>query len=154
MHIRKSKLILLNKLLNLSYETDITRCCCRACSEPTIVHHLCTELSTDYDERPRQKADKKQGKEAITDYEVLGVNPDGTIDIEFRPITGRTHQLRVHSAHHLGLGRPILGEMLYGGHSKTAPETPERLNLHAFSITFSHPESGTEITLESLLNIF
>lgn len=111
-------------------------------------------LSPDYDERPRQKVDKRQGKEAITDYEISAINADGTADIIFRPITGRTHQLRVHSAHHLGLGRPILGDMLYGGQSKTTPATPERLNLHAYSITLSHPLNGAEITIESLMNIF
>lgn len=100
-------------------------------------------LSPDYDERPRQKADMTQGKEAITDYTVLAVDNDGTADIAFYPITGRTHQLRVHSAHILGLGRPIDGDMLYGG--SKAP----RLFLHAHAITFHHPASGTAMTLTS-----
>lgn len=107
-------------------------------------------LSPDYDERPRQKVDQKQGKAAITEYEIITTHPDGTSDVVFNPVTGRTHQLRVHSAHHLGLGRPILGDMLYGGQSKTAPETPERLHLHARSITFCHPATGAYITIESL----
>lgn len=100
-------------------------------------------LSPDYDERPRQKADIAQGKEAVTEYEVISVNEDGTTDILFFPLTGRTHQLRVHSAHILGLGRPIAGDMLYGG-SQAA-----RLLLHAYSITFSHPNSGDKMTLTS-----
>ena len=74
-------------------------------------------LSPDYDERPRQKVDFKQGKAAQTDYEVLQTNPDGTADLLLYPHTGRTHQLRVHCAHILGLGRPILGDRLYGGWS-------------------------------------
>lgn len=94
-------------------------------------------LSPDYDERPRQKADKTQGKASTTGYEVASVNEDGTTDIIFHPFTGRTHQLRVHSAHTLGLGRPILGDMLYGG----APAS--RLHLHASSITFRHPVTGS-----------
>lgn len=129
---------------------------CAPEAQSTVLHtgakgQISLPLSPDYDERPRQKADKKQGKEAITDYEVLGVNPDGTIDIEFRPITGRTHQLRVHSAHHLGLGRPILGDLLYGGQSGI---DAGRLHLHARSITFLHPTTGIRTTLESQLNLF
>ena len=119
--------------------------------KPGAKGQISLPLAPDYDERPRQKADIKQGKDAVTDYEVLDVNPDGTIDIEFRPITGRTHQLRVHSAHHLGLGRPILGDLLYGGNSNP---TVERLHLHAKSITFSHPETGVETTLDSVSDIF
>lgn len=107
-------------------------------------------LSPDYDERPRQKADFRQGKEAITDYEVLSENPDGTIDIAYYPITGRTHQLRVHSAHHLGLGRPILGDLLYGG--CTAGQA--RLHLHAQKIEFVHPESGQTTVIDSSENRF
>ena len=109
-------------------------------------------LSPDYDERPRQKADIRQGKEAVTEYEVLSTNGDGTVDIVFYPTTGRTHQLRVHSAHHLGLGRPILGDLLYGGHDKDS--SAKRLHLHALSITFTHPGNGLETTLESKLNSF
>ena len=111
-------------------------------------------LAPDYDERPRQKADKKQGKEAVTDYEVIDINPDGTLDIVFRPVTGRTHQLRVHSAHHLGLGRPILGDMLYGGQHPSCPSASQRLHLHAQSISFTHPSTGERITLSSSVNVF
>lgn len=100
-------------------------------------------LSPDYDERPRQKVDRYQGKPSHTSYEVLSVNADGTIDIIFHPRTGRTHQLRVHSAHILGLGHPILGDLLYGGTQAS------RLHLHASSITFRHPSTSDIITLES-----
>ena len=96
----------------------------------------------------------KQGKYALTFYNITRRNNDGTVDVEFKPTTGRTHQLRVHSAHHLGLGRPIVGDMLYGGQSRTAPETPERLHLHACSITFKHPKSGRRSTIKSLTNTF
>ena len=117
-------------------------------------------LSPDYDERPRQKVDFTQGKPAHTEYETIRTNEDGTSNILLYPYTGRTHQLRVHCAHHLGLGRPIVGDLLYGGHSVyecnrgNCMETntkvlPERLCLHALSITFLHPETGQELTFTS-----
>ena len=101
-------------------------------------------LSADYDERPRQKVDMAQGKPALTSYEVTAANDDGTIDIAFHPHTGRTHQLRVHSAHSMGLGHPIIGDMLYGG----LPAT--HLHLHAWCITFIHPSTHAGITLTSI----
>lgn len=100
-------------------------------------------LSPDYDERPRQKVDMTGGKEAITSYHIIKEYPDGTADVEFRPLTGRTHQLRVHSAHPLGLGRPIVGDLLYGSPSE------KRLHLHAQSITFRHPANGKTMTFSS-----
>ena len=98
-------------------------------------------LSPDYDERPRQKVDQAQGKASETNYETVSVNEDGSIDILFHPITGRTHQLRVHSAHILGLGHPIAGDLLYGG------SPASRLHLHASEITFRHPSTGATISL-------
>ena len=132
-------------------------------------------LSPDYDERPRQKADPTQGKTALTEYEVVSVNSDGTTDVLFHPVTGRTHQLRVHSAHPAGLGRPILGDLLYGGYSiysgQSAWQEAEqandidsrcimhasearRLHLHAFSITFMHPSSGEELCFSSRVHCY
>lgn len=105
-------------------------------------------LSPDYDERPRQKVDLTQGKTALTLYEVMSVSENGTIDITFHPHTGRTHQLRVHAAHTLGLGHPIVGDMLYGG------SPASRLHLHAYSITFRHPGSPSEpVTITSKSDI-
>lgn len=101
-------------------------------------------LGPDYDERPRQKVDPAHGKEALTDYEVTGVCEDGCTEVLFHPVTGRTHQLRVHSAHTLGLSRPITGDMLYGGISA------ERLCLHALEISFVHPSSGEKVTFRSM----
>ena len=129
-------------------------------------------LSADYDERPRQKVDFIQGKPAHTDYELLRNNPDGTSDILLYPHTGRTHQLRVHCAHTFGLGRPIIGDLLYGAYSVDAAccdaqssqtaisDTPHlnaastqshtrRLCLHALSITFCHPATGEQMTFKS-----
>lgn len=105
-------------------------------------------LCPDHDERPRQKADKTQGKPSTTSYEVISVNDDRTIDIVFQPLTGRTHQLRVHAAHKLGLGHPIAGDMLYGG----SPSA--RLNLHASSITFLHPADWNPVHLSSDFNMY
>ena len=111
-------------------------------------------LSPDYDERPRQKVDRSQGKESVTSYEVLSVNKDSTIDILFRPETGRTHQLRVHSAHIEGLGQPILGDMLYGGCTDAYTDSPQRLHLHAFSISFVHPVTGESMSFSSARLIY
>ena len=111
-------------------------------------------LAPDYDERPRQKVDFNQGKEAHTEYEVVRNNQNGTSDLLLYPHTGRTHQLRVHCAHHLGLGRPIVGDLLYGGYSvfdnkASEPAHPARLCLHALSITFRHPLTAEELTFTS-----
>ena len=128
-------------------------------------------LSPDYDERPRQKVDFKQGKPAHTDYKILQTNPDGTTDIQLYPFTGRTHQLRVHCAHTLGLARPIAGDLLYGAHTANCfQEMPwecqsqhqhqhqsrdiSRLCLHALSITFIHPLTGTPQTFTSATQSF
>ena len=105
-------------------------------------------LSADFDERPRQKVDQQQGKQSITEYQVECIREDGCIDIVFHPRTGRTHQLRVHSAHLLGLGHPIVGDLLYGGSSAA------RLHLHASEISFNHPVTGEDITLGTSANSF
>ena len=100
-------------------------------------------IAADYYDRPRQMVDFENGKQAVSDYEVLSVNDDGSIDIRFTPLTGRTHQLRVHSAHPQGLGRPIVGDRLYGSNGG------ERLHLHAESLTFTHPENGKRLTFRA-----
>lgn len=99
-------------------------------------------LAADYYDRPRQIVDRENGRPALTEYEVCECFPDGEMDVLFRPATGRTHQLRVHSAHVDGLGRPIRGDRLYGSNS------PGRLFLHAESIRFRHPVSGEEMFFE------
>ena len=84
-------------------------------------------LRPDIDDRPRQMVDKVHGKPALTRYRVIE-NRDGHAFVELSPITGRTHQLRVHCAHPLGLNNPIIGDRLYGMPDK-------RLMLHAYAIT-------------------
>jgi tRNA pseudouridine32 synthase/23S rRNA pseudouridine746 synthase len=88
-------------------------------------------LTLDILERPKQKVCFKEGKRSITEFNVLKRKKGKTL-IEFHPITGRTHQLRVHAAHHSGLNCPILGDDLYGSKD-------ERLYLHAAQLTFYHP---------------
>ena len=113
--------------------------------------HIDLPLSADYDERPRQKVDFKQGKAAHTEYRIVSENPDGTADLLLYPHTGRTHQLRVHCAHTLGLGRPILGDLLYGAHcvKDNSYQAASRLCLHALSITFRHPVTSEPLTFTS-----
>ena len=99
-------------------------------------------LRVDLDDRPRQLVDPVHGKSAHTDYETVAV-AGGRTRVALYPRTGRTHQLRVHCAHPLGLGAPIAGDRLYGG--PTAP----RLLLHAESLAFTHPKTGLRIELTS-----
>ncbi len=90
-------------------------------------------LRLDIDDRPRQLVCFKHGKSALTHWEVIE-RKDGRTRVIFKPITGRTHQLRVHAAHSLGLNAPIIGDDLYG-------KVDNRLHLHAARIIFSHPVS-------------
>lgn len=97
-------------------------------------------LRPDINDRPRQMVDMKHGKSAQTHYRVLE-NRDRHALLELRPITGRTHQLRVHCAHPLGLDNPIVGDRLYG-------IPAERLMLHACTIFFE----GKTFTDTSTMN--
>ena len=95
--------------------------------------------------RPRQVVDMEHGKRAVTDYEFLPLPREGSGEgslVALYPQTGRTHQLRIHCAHPDGLGRPIVGDELYGTKG-------ERLMLHASEIWFRHPLTGQEMHLVS-----
>lgn len=94
-------------------------------------------LPNPYD-RPRQIVDFVHGKPAITRYVIRERRADGTILVDFYPLTGRTHQLRVHAAHPEGLNAPIVGDRLYG-------QAAERLMLHAAEIRFLHPVTHQEM---------
>ena len=96
-------------------------------------------LQLDINNRPYQKVEYEFGKSARTRFEVIE-RKAGKTKIYFYPITGRTHQLRVHAAHVDGLNAPIVGDDLYGVKG-------DRLHLHAESITFTHPVTGEEVTL-------
>ena len=97
-------------------------------------------LRPDPEDRPRQVVDAVHGKPAVTDYTVLHYHSGRTF-ISFIPKTGRTHQLRVHSAHPLGLNAPIVGDELYG-------KKANRLYLHAEYLGFVHPVSGGYVEIE------
>tara|TARA_B110000902_G_scaffold259526_1_gene331005 strand:- start:6972 stop:8642 length:1671 start_codon:yes stop_codon:yes gene_type:complete len=90
-------------------------------------------LRVDLDDRPRQLVDFEYGKNAITDWEIIK-KEKGKTKVHFYPITGRTHQLRVHAAHKDGLNTPIVGDDLYG-------KKENRLHLHAEFIEFLHPST-------------
>ena len=85
--------------------------------------------------RPYQIYDPLQGRRALTEWRRLGVE-NGRTRVEFQLYTGRTHQLRVHSAHPLGLGCPIVGDRLYG-----TGTGPGQLKLHAGYLRFMHPKT-------------
>ena len=90
-------------------------------------------LRLDIDDRPRQLVDFINGKKAETNWTLIN-HKNGKTRVYFYPITGRTHQLRVHSAHKGGLNTPIIGDDLYG-------KKENRLHLHAEFIEFIHPSS-------------
>jgi tRNA pseudouridine32 synthase / 23S rRNA pseudouridine746 synthase len=97
-------------------------------------------LRGDLDDRPRQLVCFEFGKKAITQWQVVELKDDKTL-IHFWPLTGRTHQLRMHAAHELGLNAPIVGDDLYGSPA-------ERLYLHAAHLEFTHPATGEKMTFE------
>lgn len=90
-------------------------------------------LRVDLDDRPRQMVCYEHGKTAQTKYEVIERKANKTL-IYFYPITGRTHQLRMHASHILGLNAPIIGDDLYG-------KKANRLHLHAETLEFTHPKT-------------
>lgn len=99
------------------------------------------QLRPNPDDRPRQIVDYENGKQAITKYRVLEYRGNHTL-VEFTPLTGRTHQLRVHASHPHGLNCSIVGDMLYGTASN-------RLYLHAHTISFTHPITGEFLSFVS-----
>ena len=103
----------------------------------------------DTDNRPRQIPDKLYGKKGITLWKKLDENGERS-RVEFEPLTGRTHQLRLHAAHPVditgginrgGLGCPIAGDRLYGSSSDSEHEQGVRMLLHASELEFLHPDT-------------
>lgn len=97
-------------------------------------------LRVDLDDRPRQLVCYEHGKSAVTHWKVIKRSDTQTL-IHFYPITGRTHQLRVHAAHDLGLQAPIVGDDLYGTKAN-------RLHLHAEWIQINHPITHKKIQFQ------
>ena len=101
-------------------------------------------LIVDWPNRPRQMVDAATGKPSLTRYRVLSYDAaSNTSRVSLEPITGRTHQLRVHMS---ASGHPILGDTLYGGN---ADGRTARLLLHAHTLNFRHPVSGESLSLVS-----
>lgn len=109
---------------------------CIAANSGTINLPICAN----HLDRPRQMVDFENGKEAVTEYTVLERTENST-RICFRPLSGRTHQLRLHAAHQLGLNAPIKGDLLYG-------HPADRLYLHAQFLQFVHPVTNDTICVE------
>ena len=91
-------------------------------------------LATDWENKPRQRVDHERGRAAQTQWQVLAREP-GVTRMKLTPLTGRTHQLRVHM---LALGHPILGDTFYA--EGPARDAADRLQLHAEMLQFSHPK--------------
>ncbi|MFD1881913.1 RluA family pseudouridine synthase [Paracoccus pacificus] len=104
-------------------------------------------LIVDWPNRPRQMVDHEKGRPARTDWQVMRYHDDvgknGATRVRLTPLTGRSHQLRVHM---LALGHPILGDPLYA-QDETAAHA--RLMLHAQSLRFAHPDSGKQMTFSA-----
>ena len=107
------------------------------CKKEEVRGTISLPLRPDPMNRPRQMVDMEHGKRAVTDYEFLSDDL-----VALYPQTGRTHQLRIHCAHPDGLGRPIVGDELYGTKG-------ERLMLHASEIWFVHPKTQEPMHLIS-----
>lgn len=100
-------------------------------------------LICDWPNRPKQKVDHEHGKAATTRWQVLSTEPETTL-VELQPITGRSHQLRVHM---LALGWPIVGDQLYA--TGAALIWADRLQLHSQQLIFTHPITGQRMRFES-----
>jgi len=94
-------------------------------------------LRVDLDNRPHQMVCHEHGRRALTIWKKIQIEENGWTRINFMPITGRSHQLRMHASHHEGLGVPIVGDRLYG-----TGKFPGRLHLHAEFLKFTHPKTG------------
>lgn len=101
--------------------------------------HVDLPLGSDWPNRPRQMVDHEHGRPAQTDWEVIG-RTDTETRVRLHPMTGRSHQLRVHM---LALGHPIIGDQIYAsGPARVAG----RLMLHSESLTLHHPGSGERVS--------
>lgn len=101
-------------------------------------------ICVDWPNRPKQKVDHAMGRPSLTRYRVLEIGTTHAVSrIELEPVTGRSHQLRVHME---AMGHPILGDDFYGTPASCAKA--ERLMLHACQIELSDPETGAPVRVE------
>lgn len=125
-----------HKLVKKVYEAVLSGNVVNDCGEITL------PLWGDPKYRPYQQVDIEKGKPSLTRFQVMA--REGKYSrVEFMPLTGRTHQIRVHASDKRGLGIPILGDRLYGCQADTS-----RLHLHARELYFEHPQLGKNIKLE------
>ena len=104
-------------------------------------------LAADWPRRPMQRADPRSGKPSLTRFRVLQRDAvTRRTRVELEPVTGRSHQLRVHKQ---ALGHPILGDALYGPAATAGAPIAERLMLHASRLNFTHPISGGALAFQS-----
>ena len=101
------------------------------------------QFRVDINNRPYQIFDPLNGKEGTTQWRTIAFE-NGRTRVEFRPLSGRTHQLRLHAAHEFGLGTPIVGDSLYGNGREG-----EQMMLHATSLTLNHPVASHSQTFFS-----
>ena len=104
-------------------------------------------LAADWEQRPRQRVDHEHGRHALTHYRVLersGAGAAASSRVELFPVTGRSHQLRVHL---MSLGHAILGDTLYA--PPDSAQCHPRMHLHATNISFIHPERRVPLSFES-----
>ena len=101
----------------------------------------------DWENRPRQRLDFVFGKSAVTRFEVLQRLPNNSTHVKLTPITGRSHQLRLHM---LALGHPILGDKFYA--HPQAKSMASRLCLHAEQLTITHPITAEPMTFRAEAN--
>jgi tRNA pseudouridine32 synthase/23S rRNA pseudouridine746 synthase len=96
-------------------------------------------IGVDWEHKPRQKIDFERGREARTRWQVLA-REDGVTRVRLHPLTGRTHQLRLHM---MTIGHPVLGDPFYA--TGEALATAGRLQLHAEELSFDHPTTGEPV---------
>lgn len=97
-------------------------------------------IAVDWENKPRQRIDHERGREARTEWRVLA-REGGVTRVGLHPLTGRTHQLRVHM---MSLGHPVLGDAFYA--TGAALAAADRLQLHAETLSFAHPVTGERVT--------
>jgi len=135
---RKLGRLFQDRMVQKRYIALVHGCMTSSCGEINL------PLAADWPNRPRQKVDREHGKPSTTCFRVTGHDRDNNATrVELRPVTGRTHQLRVHLH---ALGHSIIGDRLYPGTNDNTRSV--RLMLHAESLAFPHPHSNEPMKFE------